>query len=112
MLVLTRKLGEAISIGDDITVVVMQIKGKQVRLGVEASANTLVHREEVFQRIRKENEKASQSSRIPPPEFSALLESDHKSRASSIRLRRNSSEEDHPSLETSRQNLHKKPSSS
>lgn len=61
MLVLTRKVGEGIAIGDDIKIVVMQIKGKQVRLGIKASASTVVHREEVYQRIQDENLQASHS---------------------------------------------------
>ena len=61
MLVLTRKVGEGISIGDDIKIVVMQIKGKQVRLGIKASPSTVVHREEVYQRIQDENRQASQT---------------------------------------------------
>ncbi|RYZ54842.1 MAG: carbon storage regulator [Proteobacteria bacterium] len=61
MLVLTRKVGEGIAIGDDIKIVVMQIKGKQVRLGIKASASTVVHREEVYQRIQDENRQASYS---------------------------------------------------
>ncbi|MES2745903.1 MAG: carbon storage regulator CsrA [Bdellovibrionota bacterium] len=61
MLVLTRKVGEGIAIGDDIKIVVMQIKGKQVRLGIKASASTVVHREEVYQRIQDENRNASYS---------------------------------------------------
>lgn len=54
MLVLTRKVGDVIAIGDSIKIVVMAIKGKQVRLGVQADRNTAVHREEVYQRIQKE----------------------------------------------------------
>ena len=61
MLVLTRKVGEGIAIGDDVKIVVMQIKGKQVRLGIKASPSTVVHREEVYQRIQDENRQASQS---------------------------------------------------
>lgn len=61
MLVLTRKVGESIAIGDDVKIIVMQIKGKQVRLGIKAAPTTVVHREEVFQRIQEENLKASQS---------------------------------------------------
>jgi carbon storage regulator len=61
VLVLTRKVGEGIAIGDDIKIIVMQIKGKQVRLGIKASASTVVHREEVFQRIQEENLQASHS---------------------------------------------------
>lgn len=60
MLVLTRKIGEGIAIGDDVKIVVMQIKGKQVRLGIKASAKTAVHREEVYQKIQDENRSASQ----------------------------------------------------
>ncbi len=61
MLVLTRKEREEIAIGDDITIVVMQIKGKQVRLGIKAKANISVHRGEVYQRILEENRAASVS---------------------------------------------------
>jgi carbon storage regulator len=61
VLVLTRKVGEGIAIGDDIKIVVMQIKGKQVRLGIKASPSTVVHREEVYQRIQDENRSASQT---------------------------------------------------
>ena len=59
VLVLTRKEREEIAIGDDITIVVMQIKGKQVRLGIKASPNIMVHRGEVYQRILEENKAAS-----------------------------------------------------
>ena len=59
MLVLTRKVGEGIAIGDDVKIIVMQIKGKQVRLGIKASPNTIVHREEIYQRIQEENRSAS-----------------------------------------------------
>jgi carbon storage regulator len=61
VLVLTRKVGEGIAIGDDVKIVVMQIKGKQVRLGIKASATTMVHREEVYQRILEENQAAAQA---------------------------------------------------
>jgi len=62
MLVLTRKIGEAISIGDDVKIIVMQVKGKQVRLGIKAGPKTTVHREEVYQRIQDENLIASKST--------------------------------------------------
>lgn len=54
MLVLTRKVGDVIAIGDNIKIVVMSIKGKQVRLGVQADKDTVVHREEVYQKIQQE----------------------------------------------------------
>ena len=63
MLVLTRKVGEGIAIGDDVKIVVMQIKGKQVRLGIKASATTSVHREEIYQKIQDENRAASSPRR-------------------------------------------------
>ena len=58
MLVLTRKLGEIIRVGDDVTVRVLEVKGNQVRLGVDAPAAVRIYREEVYRAIRKENEDA------------------------------------------------------
>jgi carbon storage regulator len=55
VLVLTRKVGEKIQIGDDICITIMEVKGKQVRVGIEAPAAVKVHREEIYQRIREEN---------------------------------------------------------
>ena len=60
MLILTRKVGECITIGDQIRIYVVDIRGKQVRLGVEAPASAKVHREEVYERILEENRSASQ----------------------------------------------------
>ncbi len=74
MLVLTRKVGEGIAIGDDIKIVVMQIKGKQVRLGIKASASTVVHREEVYQRIQDENRQASYSQVASVDQASDIME--------------------------------------
>jgi carbon storage regulator len=62
MLVLTRKLGESIAIDDNIKIVVVQIKGKQVRLGIKAPKETKIHREEVYQAIQDQNTEASQST--------------------------------------------------
>ncbi len=61
MLVLTRKLGESIAIDDHIKIVVVQIKGKQVRLGIKAPKETKIHREEVYKAIQDQNEEAAQS---------------------------------------------------
>lgn len=69
MLVLTRKLGESIAIDDNIKIVVVQIKGKQVRLGIKAPKETKIHREEVYQAIQDQNTAASQSEL---PDFSQL----------------------------------------
>lgn len=62
MLVLTRKLGESIAIDDHIKIVVVQIKGKQVRLGIKAPKETKIHREEVYQAIQDQNTEAAQST--------------------------------------------------
>jgi carbon storage regulator len=59
MLVLTRKLGEVIRVGDSVTVRILEVKGNQVRLGVEAPADVRIYREEVYRAIRKENEEAA-----------------------------------------------------
>ena len=55
MLVLTRKLGESIAIDDHIKITVVQIKGKQVRLGIQAPKETKIHREEVYSAIQDQN---------------------------------------------------------
>ena len=62
MLILTRKLGESITIGDDIKVTVLGVFGRQVRLGVDAPPSVIVHREEVYLKIQDENRAASSSS--------------------------------------------------
>lgn len=59
MLVLTRKLGESIAIDDHIKIVVVQIKGKQVRLGIQAPKETKIHREEVYSAIQDQNKVAA-----------------------------------------------------
>jgi len=59
MLVLTRKINESIRIGDDITVRVLEIKGSQVRLGIEAPEYVKIYRDELYRKVVKENLKAS-----------------------------------------------------
>ncbi len=63
MLILTRKLGESITIGDNIKVTVLGIYGRQVRLGIDAPLKVVVHREEVYVRIQNENRKAAQAGK-------------------------------------------------
>lgn len=62
MLVLTRKLGESIAIDDHIKIVVISIKGKQVRLGIQAPKETKIHREEVYTAIQEQNKQSAQAS--------------------------------------------------
>jgi carbon storage regulator len=59
LLILTRKVGEAVSIGDDIQISVVEIKGAQVKLGIRAPKNIEVHREEIYLKIQEENRRAA-----------------------------------------------------
>jgi carbon storage regulator len=54
MLILTRRVGETLMIGNEVTVTVMGVKGTQVRLGISAPKNVEVHREEIYERVRAE----------------------------------------------------------
>jgi carbon storage regulator len=54
MIILTRRLGESLKIGEDVTVTVLAVKGNQVRIGIAAPRNVAVHREEVYKRVAKE----------------------------------------------------------
>lgn len=62
MLVLTRKVNQSIVIGDDIEVVVLEVRGEQVRIGVRAPRAIAVHRKEVYEQIRQENMDAASAS--------------------------------------------------
>lgn len=72
MLVLTRRLGEGITIGHDVRVVVVEIKDGQVRLGVEAPRSVQVHRDEVWARIIQENREAAAVGSIPVETLRAI----------------------------------------
>ena len=56
MLILTRRVGETLMIGDEVTVTVLGVKGNQVRIGINDPKNVAVHREEIYQRIKGEHE--------------------------------------------------------
>ncbi len=73
MLILTRKVGEAIAIDDNIKIRLLEVKGGQVKLGVEAPNHITVHREEVFLRILEENKKAAMEAPSDLTDISKLL---------------------------------------
>lgn len=66
MLILTRRIGESVCIGDDIKVQVLGIRGAQVRVGVQAPEGISVHREEIYHRIQAERQEL-----LPRPEYAA-----------------------------------------
>lgn len=62
MLILTRRVGETLMVGDEVTITVLGVKGNQVRLGVNAPKHVAVHREEIYERIRKEGDTPDEDS--------------------------------------------------
>lgn len=73
MLVLTRKLGESIAIGNEIKITVVEIKGKQVQLGITAPSSIRIYREEIFKRVQEENKKAAKQKDIDPLKVADVL---------------------------------------
>jgi carbon storage regulator len=69
MLILTRKLGESIAIDDCIRITVVALKGNQVKLGIEAPADTKIYREEIYAKIMEQNQQAATTT---PADFSTL----------------------------------------
>ncbi len=68
MLILTRRVGETIMIGDDVAVTVLGVKGNQVRVGVNAPKETSVHREEIYERIKREEQSGAPPRRAASSE--------------------------------------------
>lgn len=62
MLILTRRIGETVMVGDDVTITVLGVKGNQVRLGVNAPKDVAVHREEIYERIQREKDETSRGN--------------------------------------------------
>jgi carbon storage regulator len=65
MLILTRRVGETVMIGNDVTVTVLGVKGNQVRVGINAPKTIAVHREEIYERIKREQEGDTRNDGAP-----------------------------------------------
>ncbi len=78
MLILTRKVGENVAIGDDIQISIVEIKGSQVKLGIKAPKDVEVHREEIYIKIQDENRLAAQVSRDILSSVEGLVKKDKK----------------------------------
>ncbi len=78
MLVLTRRLGESINIGDNIKITVVDIDGKQVKIGIEAPKDISIFREEVYERIKEENIRAASATTEDLKKAAQLFKKDSK----------------------------------
>jgi carbon storage regulator len=74
MLILTRRVGETVVIGNDVTVTILGVKGNQVRVGINAPKTVAVHREEIYERIKREQDSAGGENSDPssPVEFASV----------------------------------------
>jgi carbon storage regulator len=69
MLILTRRVGETVMIGDDVTITVLGVKGNQVRVGINAPKHVAVHREEIYERIKREQQSDEASQKPKAAEY-------------------------------------------
>ena len=69
MLILTRRVGETVMIGDDVTITVLGVKGNQVRVGINAPKHVAVHREEIYERIKREQQSDEVQEKPKPTEY-------------------------------------------
>ena len=72
MLILTRRVGETVMIGNDVTVTVLGVKGNQVRIGINAPKTVAVHREEIYERIKREQQGEAQGEPKSSAEFASV----------------------------------------
>ena len=73
MLILTRKLGESITIGDDIKITLLDIKGTQLRIGIQAPKHLMVHREEIYLAIKEQNVKSVEHATAQKQQIEEIL---------------------------------------
>jgi carbon storage regulator len=73
MLVLTRKPDQSIMVGNEIEITVLEVRGEQVRLGIRAPRNVTVHRKEVFEQIKQENQNAISAPKDAIPDLNSLI---------------------------------------
>jgi carbon storage regulator len=72
MLILTRRVGETVMIGDDVTITVLGVKGNQVRVGINAPKTVAVHREEIYERIKREQQAGEAADRPKTQEYAPV----------------------------------------
>jgi carbon storage regulator len=72
MLILTRRVGETVMIGDDVTITVLGVKGNQVRVGINAPKHVAVHREEIYERIKREQQTDEVSEKPKAAEYAPV----------------------------------------
>jgi carbon storage regulator len=78
MLILTRKLGESVTIGDDIKITILGVRGRQVRLGIIAPHKVTIHREEIYFKIQEENKRAVDTSEENLAKIASMVREDRK----------------------------------
>jgi carbon storage regulator len=71
MLILTRRVGETVMIGDDVTITVLGVKGNQVRVGINAPKQVAVHREEIYERIKREQQSDTETQPTKTTEYAS-----------------------------------------
>jgi carbon storage regulator len=71
MLILTRRVGETVMIGDDVTITVLGVKGNQVRVGINAPKHVAVHREEIYERIKREQQSDAETQKPKAAEYAS-----------------------------------------